>query len=206
MFTGLVQSVGAIEAIEPTSAGRRLRLATAWDHQAAPGDSIAVAGCCLTVVEAAGSALAFDVIPETLARTTLGARGPGDKVNLEPALRASDAMGGHNVQGHIDGVGEVVAVETTGEWRVRIAAPAAVMELVTPKGSIAVEGVSLTVAACNKQTFDVALIPETLERTTLGALKPGDRVNLETDILARTIIHWLRNWSQAAGGGSQAGG
>ena len=204
MFTGLVQSVATIEAIEPTAAGRRLRLKTAWGHQPSAGESIAVAGCCLTVVDAAPGAVAFDVIPETLARTTLGARGPGDKVNLEPALRASDAMGGHNVQGHIDGVGKVVAVETRGEWRVRISAAPEVMELVTPKGSIAVEGVSLTVAACDKETFDVALIPETLERTTLGALKPGDGVNLETDILARTIIHWLKTWS--GGSASPAGG
>lgn len=176
----------------------------------APGESISVSGCCLTVaavvgVGGGGGEIAFDVIPETLARTTLGRLRAGDRVNLERSLRAGDRLGGHMVQGHVDSVGEVVAgvagelgageAAAPGEGvRLRIGASPEVMEFVTPKGSITVDGVSLTVAASAREWFEVALIPETLARTTLAALKPGDHVNVETDVLARTVIHWMKAW------------
>ncbi len=194
MFTGLVQAVGVIRTIEPTGSGRRLVIDTgAWRHHPAPGESIAVAGCCLTVAaEPAPGLLAFDVIPETLARTTLGERRPGDRVNLEHAARADSLLGGHIVQGHIDAVGEVDRIDTAdGQWRVRIAAEPSVLRLIPPKGSVAVEGVSLTVAATAGEWFEVALIPVTLDATTLRDLTPGASVNIETDILARTVAHWL---------------
>jgi riboflavin synthase len=230
MFTGLIQGVGEIVevggAAGPEGVGGaggeggdraatwRVRVRARWDHRPEPGESIAINGCCLTVVgvvgvvgvegaEAGGGGgagegqvLSFDAVPETLARTTLGALGRGDRVNLERSLRGEDLLGGHLVQGHVDGVGEVLAAEEggLGGRRLRIGAGREVMELVTPKGSIAVNGVSLTVAACDRASFEVALIPDTLARTTLGALEPGARVNLETDILARTIIHWMKNW------------
>ncbi len=194
MFTGLVQAVGVIRTIEPTGSGRRLVIDTgAWRYQPEPGDSIAVAGCCLTVaVEPAPGLLAFDVVPETIARTTLGDRRAGDRVNLEHAARADSLLGGHIVQGHIDAVGEVKSIETAdGQWRVRIAADPGALRLIPPKGSVAVEGVSLTVAATAGAWFEVALIPVTLDATTLRDLAPGDSVNIETDILARTVAHWL---------------
>lgn len=196
MFTGLVQAVGVIRTIEPTGSGRRLVIDTsAWRHKPAPGESISVAGCCLTVAaEGAPGLLQFDVVPETLARTTLGARRPGDSVNLEHAARADTLLGGHIVQGHIDAVGEVDRIDTArGEWRVRIAAEPGVLRLIPPKGSVAVEGVSLTVAATAGAWFEVALIPVTLDATTLRDLTPGAGVNIETDILARTVAHWLSN-------------
>jgi riboflavin synthase len=141
--------------------------------------------------------LRFDVVPETLARTTLGGLAAGSRVNLERAATAATLMGGHVVQGHVEGVGEVRAVRTEGEWRVTIKVPNELMPCITPKGSIAVEGVSLTVASVDvtASTLDVALIPTTLEVTTLGGLKPGSRVNLETDIMARTIVHYMRNFT-----------
>lgn len=194
MFTGLIQVVGVIRTIEPTGSGCRLVIDKAgWDHTPDVGDSISVAGCCLTVAGTpAPDALAFDAVPETLARTTLGDRRPGDRVNLEHAARADSLLGGHIVQGHIDAVGAVLAVETEhGEWRVRITADPGALRLIPPKGSVAVEGVSLTVAGVGDGWFEIALIPVTLEATTLRDLAPGARVNIETDILARTVAHWL---------------
>jgi len=206
MFTGLVQARGVVRRISPSEAGVRLVIdAGGWNHSPEPGDSIAVNGCCLTVVGAplygdgpgSGPILAFDAIPETLAKTTLGALDAGAGVNLEHSLRADSLIGGHLVQGHVDGVGVVRSVLTEGQWRIRIELPAALAEFLTPKGSVTVEGVSLTIAAIapreeQQPWFEVALIPETLARTTLGDLVSGSAVNLEMDAMAKTIIHWLK--------------
>lgn len=199
MFTGIVQHVGRITAAQPTAAGVRLTLdPCGWSHRPARGDSIAVSGTCLTVVQVDAGAWSFDVIPQTLARTTLGSMGsasgdaalqPGRSVNLEHAVLASTPMGGHIVQGHVDGVGRVAAISTTGEWRVRIEPPADAASSIVAQGSITVDGVSLTVAgaAADGSWFEVALIPETLARTTLASLAVGDAVNIEVDHLAKLI-------------------
>ncbi|MBL8990346.1 MAG: riboflavin synthase [Phycisphaerae bacterium] len=202
MFTGLVQSTGVLESLTPTPAGRRLIVrCPGWDHRPAPGDSIAVSGCCLTVAEPpraspGGTALAFDVVPETLDKTTLGALTPGDAVNLEHAVTASTLMGGHFVQGHVDGVGRVDRAETSGQWRIRIAPPPALMPYMVPKGSVCVDGVSLTIADVRPAEcwFEVALIPTTLERTTLRALRPSGAVNIEADVLVKAVVHALRHY------------
>ena len=152
------------------------------------GDSIAIDGVCLTVVSVDGGSFAFDAVPETLSRTSLATLEPGSPVNLEPALRAGDALGGHYVQGHVDGVGSVRAVEPEGDGnRVWFDAPVGLLRYVVEKGSIAVQGTSLTVAATDDRGFAVALIPHTLAATTLGSLAVGDRVNLEADVLAKYV-------------------
>ncbi len=220
MFTGLVQAIGRI--VGPTSAaasGRTgpaapLRLLVdpgAWPHRPAPGDSISVSGCCLTLAQptdAADGRMAFDVVPETLAKTCLGAilarpHPAHRRVNLEHAVTASTLMGGHFVQGHVDGVGHVERIDTTDGWRVRIRPPADLMPYFIPKGSACVDGVSLTVATLGSDApgarptwFEVALIPTTLALTTLADLAPGDPVNLEADVLAKTIVHYLRHFHE----------
>ncbi len=175
MFTGIVREVGRVAAFD----GSRLVVDAATS--AAIGDSVAIDGVCLTVV--ATPQLAFDVVPETLSRTTLGTLRAGDAVNVEPALRAGEPLGGHIVQGHVDGVGRVRSV---GE-PVWIDAPADVLRYCVEKGSIAVDGTSLTVAALDDAGFAVALVPHTLAATTLGGLQPGDEVNLEVDVLAKYV-------------------
>ncbi|MFG0326160.1 MAG: riboflavin synthase [Phycisphaerales bacterium JB037] len=204
MFTGIVQHVGVIASVTPTDTGVRLTLDPAgWDHAPARGDSIACNGCCLTLADEPrpGQPWCFDAIPETLAKTTLGAWSEGTRVNLEHAATMATLLGGHLVQGHVDGVGEVLGVETGEGWRVRVGLPAALMPYAVPKGSIALEGVSLTLAAVEPRGgwIEVALIPETLTRTTLGALKPGDPVNIEMDQAAKTIVHWLENFAEQRG-------
>lgn len=194
MFTGLVQDVGLVREASPTPAGRRLVIETRhWDRRPVAGDSVCVSGVCLTLLEpTADGALAFDVIGETLSRTTLGSLEAGSHVNIEGSLRATDEIGGHFVQGHIDGVGRVTRVQRDeADWRVAIEPPEWMMDLMTPKGSVAVEGVSMTIATVERGRFELALIPTTLERTTLGALREGDGCNLEADILAKTIAHLL---------------
>lgn len=199
MFTGLVQAVGRVAAIEPNARGVRLTVDLgAWGHRPAPGDSISVSGCCLTVAAAGGAMASFDLVPETLSRTTLGGLEPGSRVNLEHACRADALMGGHIVQGHVDGVGEVVRVQADPEdWRVVVRPPGQFMEWVSPKGSVTIEGVSLTVAALDVERgeFGVALIPVTLEATTLRDLRAGSRVNLEGDVIAKTVVHWMRHYA-----------
>jgi riboflavin synthase alpha subunit len=172
-----------------------------WDHRPAPGESICVSGCCLTLAEPAAGSLVFDVIPETLRRTTLGGLGTGARVNLERSLAAGDLMGGHLVQGHVDGVGVVQRVTGGGDYRVTVRPPADLMPYIVPKGSIAIDGVSLTIAACDPAAgvFEVSLIPATLEKTTLGELAEGGRCNLETDAMAKTIVHYLRYYGGAPG-------
>jgi riboflavin synthase len=177
VFTGLVREVGSVDAWE----GGRLVVACSTD--ASPGDSVALDGVCLTVVAAEPGRLAFDVVPETLDRV----KPFGRRVNVEPALRAGEPLGGHYVQGHVDGVGTVTRVAPQGDGRrLAVAAPGLERYLVE-KGSITVDGVSLTVAALAEDGFEVALIPHTLAGTTLGELVPGDQVNLEADVLAKYV-------------------
>jgi riboflavin synthase len=184
MFTGIVSEVGSVAAFD----GSRLIVSA---PETAPrvgvGDSVSVAGVCLTVVGTEGGRLSFDVVPETLSRSALGRLEPGDRLNLESALCVGDPLGGHFVQGHVDGVGRVRSVAPEHRPRTWIDAPQAVLEYCTEKGSIAVDGVSLTIAALDDDGFEVALIPHTLAVTTLGALEPGDEVNLEADMLAKVV-------------------
>src|ERR671925_846018 len=188
MFTGLVAGTGAIESLERDGNGVRLRVRTELAGELAPGDSIAVNGVCLTAVDPDGQGFSADVMEETLRRSSLGPLAKGDEVNLELPLRASDRLGGHMVQGHVDGTGSVEAVTEDGFVRiVRIGAPAGLLRYVVEKGSIAVDGVSLTVSVVDEDGFEVSLIPETLERTTLGTAKPGRVVNLEVDVLAKYV-------------------
>lgn len=211
MFSGIIQTTGRVVAVEATPAGRRITLDPgSWGRQPRVGDSICVSGCCLTLAAEVGpeGVLAFDAIPETLAKTTLGGLAPGGRVNLEPSVTAATSMDGHMVQGHVEGVGEVVGVLSEGEYRVRIAPPAALMACIVPKGSVGVDGVSLTVAEVSPAGgwFEVALIPTTLDLTTLGGLRVGSRVNLETDILARTVVHVLRHYRGLLAAGGAADG
>ena len=189
VFTGLIREVGTVVAREGGPEGARLTIeAPATATGAAVGDSVAIDGVCLTVVEAAGGTLAFDAVPETLSRTSLETLDYGSRVNLEPALRAGEPLGGHYVQGHVDGAGSVRSVEPEGDGkRIWVDAPPDLLRYVVEKGSIAVQGASLTVAAVDAGGFAVALIPHTLAVTTLGALEPEDRVNLETDVLAKYV-------------------
>ncbi len=178
MFTGLVEELGRVAGLE----GHRLRVrADLVVEDAKVGDSVAVNGCCLTVVDLAPGELAFDVVDESFARTTLGDLAEGDPVNLERPVRAADRLGGHIVQGHVDAVGEVV--EPAPDLYVRT--DPAVLRYVVEKGSVAVDGISLTVVEDRADGFTVAVIPHTAEVTTLGARRPGDRVNLEVDVMAK---------------------
>jgi riboflavin synthase len=189
VFTGLIREVGDVVSVDGDEAGVRLVLtAPATAAQAALGDSVSINGVCLTVVAVDRGRLAFDAVPETLVRSSLGTLKPRSRVNLEPALRAGEPLGGHYVQGHVDGVGTVRSVEPEGDGRrLWFDADAAMLRYVVEKGSIAVQGTSLTVADVDDQGFAVALIPHTLEATTLGALTPGDPVNLEADVLAKYV-------------------
>jgi riboflavin synthase len=178
LFTGLVREVGTVRSMQDG------RLVVETTITAELGDSIAVDGVCLTVVAGDGSTLAFDAVAETLARTSLGELAPGSGVNLEPALRVGDALGGHYVQGHVDGVGTYRGVGDGLHW---FDAPPEIVRYVVEKGSVAVQGTSLNVAATDDTGFAVALIPHTLEATTLGRLETGARVNLEADVLAKYV-------------------
>jgi riboflavin synthase len=184
VFTGLVAGTGTVRSLHEG----RLEVETPLAAELAAGDSIAVNGVCLTALDPTSEGFAADVMPETLRRTSLGPLGDGDEVNLELPLRATDRLGGHVVQGHADGTGTVEQVREEGLSRVvRIAAPADLLRYVVEKGSIAVDGVSLTVSAVDDDAFEVSLIPETLERTTFGSAAPGRTVNLEVDVLAKYV-------------------
>ena len=184
MFTGLVAGTGKVRALRDG----RLEVDTPLAAELAAGDSIAVNGVCLTALDPSADGFAADVMPETLRRSSLGPLAAGDEVNLELPLRASDRLGGHMVQGHVDGTGTVEEVREEGFSRVvRVAAPADLLRYVVEKGSIAVDGVSLTVSAVDDDAFEVSLIPEALERTTLGSAAPGRAVNLEVDLLAKYV-------------------
>jgi riboflavin synthase len=182
-----------VAAVDATLDGVRLTLATALAGELGEGDSVAVNGVCLTATAIDGDRFGADVMRETLHRSTLGAVGEGARVNLELAVRAADRLGGHIMQGHVDGVGTVAGVREDGFARVlTIAAGPEILRYVVHKGSIAVDGVSLTVARIDDEGFDVALIPETLERTSLGTVAPGARMNLEVDVLAKYVEKLLR--------------
>jgi riboflavin synthase len=193
MFTGIVREVGIVRSVDGGGDGVRLAVeAPRTASQAGPGDSVSIAGVCLTVTANVDGALAFDAVPETLRRSSLGRLTAGDRVNLEPALRAGEPLGGHVVQGHVDGVGRVQAVEPEGEGvRLVVEAPPELLRYLVEKGSVAVEGVSLTVAELADDGFAIALIPHTLAATTLGDLAPGDPVNLEVDVLAKYVERLL---------------
>jgi riboflavin synthase len=188
VFTGLVADLGTVAGVAATDDGVRLRVDTTLAGELRAGDSVAVNGVCLTATTVADGAFSADVMHETLRRSSLAEVAAGGRVNLELPLRPQDRLGGHVVQGHVDGLGSVVGVEEDGFARVvTIEAPAGLLRYVVEKGSIAVDGVSLTVASVTEDTFAVSLIPETLERTNLGAAAPGTPVNLEVDVLAKYV-------------------
>ena len=188
MFTGLVETTARVRSVDPDGDGARLEVETPLGAELKAGDSIAVNGVCLTAVDPRADGFRADVMAETLRRSSLGPLAEGDAVNLELPLRAGDRLGGHVVQGHVDGTGTVAELRDEGFARlVRIECEPALLRYVVEKGSIAVDGVSLTVAAIDGGSFTVSLIPETLERTTLGTASPGRLVNLEVDVLAKYV-------------------
>ena len=188
MFTGLVEAIGEIAQVKPAPGGFRLRVRTTLAHELSNGDSLAVNGVCLTVVAADRDAVDVDVSPETVRVTTVGTRQPGAIVNLERPLRADARLGGHFVQGHVDGTARVEGLHQDGEsYWLTIAFPAALAQYIVRKGSVAVDGVSLTVAAVDDRRFDVQIIPYTWTHTNFHALKVGDEVNLECDILGKYV-------------------
>jgi riboflavin synthase len=193
VFTGIVEELGEVVAVQRQADSAVLRIRAARAHDGVRhGASVAVNGVCLTVVGQDGDVLDFDVMGETLNRSVVGALAPGDRVNLERAARADSRLDGHVVQGHVDGTGVVLARRPGAGWEtVRFGLPAELARFVAEKGSIAVDGVSLTVTAVGEDSFEVGLIPETLRATTLGAKQPGDRVNLEVDVLAKYVARLL---------------
>jgi riboflavin synthase alpha subunit len=185
VFTGIVREVGRVEAVEETDAGVRLRVGGAETAAGVSvGDSVSLSGVCLTVTAADDGALTFDVVPETLRRSTLGRLVPGAAVNLEPALQAGDPVGGHFVQGHVDGVARVRGVTDEG---LEVEVPQELQRYLVEKGSVALDGVSVTIAQLNGDAFAVALVPHTKEVTTLGQVGPDDELNIEVDILAKYV-------------------
>lgn len=187
MFSGIVEAVGEIQRTEKGASGLRLSIGAPFGDLAL-GESVCVSGACLTVVETASGAFAVDVSPETLRRSKLGRVGPGDSVNLERSLRLGDRLSGHLVFGHVDGVGSVLSITPEdGSALYELEAPEAISRYLVEKGSIAVDGVSLTVFDCRNRSFSVAVIPHTAQATTLGRLRPGDPVNLESDMIARYV-------------------
>jgi riboflavin synthase len=193
MFTGIVRERGRVVSVSRSDDGARLRIAAPGTAPAtAVGDSVAISGVCLTAVSVADGEIEFDAVAETLRRSSLGRLEAGAEINVEPALRAGDPLGGHYVQGHVDGVGRVRSVEPEGDGRlVRFDAPSELLRYCAEKGSVTVEGVSLTVTDVDEDGFGVALVPHTLAATTLGALEPGDDVNLEVDVLAKYVERLL---------------
>jgi riboflavin synthase len=192
MFTGIVQEIGTVATLDAGDAGSRIAIAAALSRDLREGDSVAVEGACLTATAVRDDGFDADVMNQTLSLTTLGELGEGDPVNLESPLRAGEPLGGHIVQGHVDGVGVVRSVSEDGfALRVRVGVPPGLERYLVDHGSVTVAGVSLTVAGLADDWFEVSLIPETLERTTLGGLQDGARVNLELDVVARYVERLL---------------
>ncbi len=193
MFTGIVEELGVVEAV--VDQGDAVRLTVRGPHvmvDAGLGDSISVNGCCLTVAERDQETFTADVMRETLEKTSLGDLDPGDRVNLERAVTPQTRLGGHIVQGHVDGTGEIVSRTPSEHWEVvEVGLPSTVARYLVPKGSITVDGISLTVVDVHPESFTVSLIPETLARTTLGFKQAGDRVNLEVDVIAKYVERLL---------------
>ncbi|HKQ47801.1 MAG TPA: riboflavin synthase [Phycisphaerae bacterium] len=206
MFSGIIEALGTVQDAHIVAGGSELEIrAPGYWRDVTQGASVAIDGVCLTLTRADENEASFDVIAETMRRTTLGTLHPGDRVNLQKSLAVGDRIDGHFVQGHVDAVAEVVRVEESPAealWWFR--PPAEALRYIVPKGSIAIDGISLTIAAVQRDAFSVALIPTTLARTTLGRKKAGARVNIETDILARTLVHYLESVVGAPGtmGGS----
>ncbi len=194
MFTGIVRELGTVEAIERAEDGARLRVrAPRTAAQAAVRDSIALSGVCLTATAVNDSTVTFDAVPETVRRSSLGRLEPGGKVNVEPALRVGEPLGGHIVQGHVDGVGRVRGIEPEGDGkRLSVELPSGLERYCVEKGSIALEGVSLTVAAVGPRHVEIALVPHTLTATTLGHLRSGDHLNVEVDVVAKHVERLLQ--------------
>lgn len=191
MFTGIIEKSVRVIGVATSPKFRRLTLAVSWDDLHG-GESIAVNGCCLTVADIAHNELGFDIIQETLDKTNLGLLKPGDEVHVERALRVGDRLDGHFVQGHIDGVATLIErIDSPTETRLRVKAPRDLGKYLVTKGSVAIDGISLTIAAVDGPVFEVALIPTTLAITTLGHRQVGWPFNLETDMLSKTIITWL---------------
>lgn len=188
MFTGLIQDVGTIASLDAGAEGARLRIATSLAAAIEPGDSVAVNGACLTATTIDGNGFETEAMNQTLEVTSLGGLGVGDRVNLELAMKASDRLGGHIVQGHVDGVGEVASAEEDGfARRLRVALAPELLRYAIDKGSITLDGVSLTIAELGEDWLEVSLIPETLERTTLGEASPGRKLNVECDVIAKHV-------------------
>jgi riboflavin synthase len=192
MFTGLIETLGVIRRVSDSNGIRTIVVAAPFAADVFLGESIAVNGACLTVVEQTGAELTFEAVPETLLKTNLGDLQVGDRVNLERALRVGDRLGGHWVQGHVDGVGRIASRQEESDGQlVWFDCPEELTRQMVSKGSIAIEGVSLTLVEVNRARFSVALIPFTLAQTTLGWKQPGDRVNIETDILGKYALKAL---------------
>jgi riboflavin synthase len=192
MFTGIVRELGTVEAVEQGGTTVRIGIrAPDTADRTAVGDSVSINGVCLTAVEVGDGVIGFDAVPETLRRSSLDRLEPGVSVNVEPALRAGEPLGGHIVQGHVDGVGRVLRADDEG---LEIEAPDEILRYCVEKGSITVEGVSLTIAALGEQSFGVALIPYTREVTTLGVAAEGDELNIEVDVLAKHVERLLPRW------------
>jgi riboflavin synthase len=192
MFTGIVTDIGRVRSVRQTDRDRRYEIETVWDTASIDlGASISHAGCCLTVTEKGEGWFAVEVSGETLSKTRLGDWAEGTRVNLERAARLGDELGGHIVSGHVDGLGEVISITPEGgSHRIVVEAPAPLHRFIAPKGSITVDGVSLTVNGVQERRFDLNIIPHTWDATTLGDLKVGDKVNLEIDMLARYLARW----------------
>jgi riboflavin synthase len=201
MFTGIVEDIGTIESLAPLRSGVALTVATRLpDEGMAVGHSVAVSGICLTITGKARGRFTADVSKETLSKTTLGGFRPGGKVNLERSLALSGRLGGHIVYGHVDGTGTIREIRPLGEARVfHLQADPSIMKFVVYKGAVAVDGVSLTVSAVRQDGFELALIPITLERTTLGEARPGSRVNLEADIVGKYVFRYLEGGGESGG-------
>lgn len=193
MFTGLIEALGEVTGMRPAGGGRRLDVRPGFAvSELILGESVAINGVCLTVVAAEGDGMSFDVSPETLKATNLGALSPGDRVNLERAMKMSDRFGGHLVSGHVDASGTVSAVEPAGDYTVyRIAAPGEILDVSIRKGSITVDGISLTIVDLGEKDFSVAIIPHTARETTMGRARVGTRVNLESDLIGKYVARLL---------------
>ncbi|MGI9658406.1 MAG: riboflavin synthase [Gaiellaceae bacterium] len=203
MFTGIVREIGTVVALDGDEDGARLVVQAPATAAEGPriGDSVALDGCCLTVTGIDGDRLAFTAVPETLELTSLGSLDAGSTLNVEPALRLGEPLGGHIVQGHVDGRGTIEQIDAEGEGkRLTLSAPDDVLRYCVYKGSIAIDGVSLTIAAVRDETFEIALIPHTLAATTLGARSAGDRVNLEVDVLAKHVERLTEGYRSGASG------